>query len=150
MDEPQEEEEGFRPERRPPGAGYTFSLAALLRTVTLVSMALGWGALLPRVRPDVLQWLVIGAGAVLGAIVGYRRAGPLWRRILAGGAFLVNAFFLSVYTHHSAGAIQNPDDWAWLPVVFAFPLAVMIAVFMLRAWTWSANDGLIHRCRVQD
>lgn len=133
-----------------------FSLAALLRTVTLVALALGWAALLPRVRPEVLYWLMLAAGAVLSAVVGYRRAGRPWRRILAGGAFMLNTWILALYTAYTANVIQNPVvsqhdarrnvDQAFdaLPIVFGFPLVVVIAVLMLRSWTWSANDQLIH------
>ena len=44
---------------RPERDGWTFSLASLLRVITVAGMALGWCLLLPAVQPNALQLVVV-------------------------------------------------------------------------------------------
>ncbi len=137
---------------------WSFSLAALLRVIALVGLALGWLRLVPTMPPPFVQLSLVALGAVLAAVVGWRRFGTLATRFKTAAWFLAGSVLVALYSGCVANVIQtlvtSTHPWAGLDRVFhgvavlaGFPVILVILVFMLRAWTWSAHDRLIHKRR---
>lgn len=135
---------------------WTFSVAALVRATTLVALTLGWFILVANVPSPLTQFIVLLVAAIFAAIVGYRRFGRLSARCRAAFLFFGGGIIIALYSGYVAHAIQNPikDDHHWaaldqafsiLPIIAAFPIAIVVIVFMLRSWIWSAHDQTIHR-----
>ena len=133
-----------------------FSVATLFRATTLVAMFLGWMTLVATVPSQINQLVILFTAALLSAIVGYRRFGKPWRRCRAALLFLAGGIIIALYSGYIAHVIQNPinQDHKWaaldamfsiIPIIAAFPIAVIVGVFMLRSWVWSANDRSIHK-----
>lgn len=139
-----------------PARRWAFSLATLLRVTTLTSVVLGWVLLLPSAPPRIVVLVVFTLGAFLATIVGLRRFGSVYSRCKASVWFLAGTTVVAYYSGFIAIVIQAPvestDPWAELNQFFyvveilaGFPVIVATLVFMLRTWTWSANDLVIHK-----
>lgn len=133
----------------------TFSVVTLFRATTIVAMILGWITLVVSVPSQITQLVVLFTAASLSAMVGYRRFGKRWRRCRAALMFFAGGILIAFYSGYVAHVIQNPiqHDHKWaaldamfsmIPIIAGFPIAIVVGVFMLRSWVWSANEQSIH------
>jgi hydrogenase/urease accessory protein HupE len=131
---------------------YRFSLAVLFRAVTLTSLGLGWLLAVPWVPPRVFVAVIILLGMMLGGVASAQRDGTQGDRFKAWIGFLAGTVAVALYSGYVATVAQTPDDtgarWAGLGrllnevmILILTPVIVMILVFLLRAWTWSAHDS---------
>jgi len=99
---------------------WRFSLATLLRGMTLTAFALGWIASVPSVPPLALQLGLLILGALLAIIVGWRRSGSLRVRVKAASWFLAGTVAIALYSGYVANTIPNPiQPWATLDQLFS-------------------------------
>lgn len=141
-------------DHQPEPRRWTFSLGVLFRAVTLIAFVLGWPLLVWKAEPVLLGSVIVALGVALGGIVGFRRFGTPWTQFKAMIGFIVGAIAVAGYSTYVADMIQTDHQWEGIDqmlyffhgvaILASFPIVVMILVFMLRAWTWSAHDGSIH------
>jgi hypothetical protein len=130
-----------------------FSLGYVFRVTTCAAMLMAWGVSITSMEPHELLYCMIGAGTILGIIVGYRREGTRLSRILAcvrciGWAFAAGYFTLPFAIGFQdtepvlSDIIFSPTNPAgWLMCFISGAIVFYSFVMLLREWTWSAHDA---------
>jgi hypothetical protein len=139
-----------------------FSLGFLFRATTCAAMLLAWGSAIASASPDVIGWTITAIGAVLGFIVGYRRAGSRLSGVFVAAGFILGSLFVAGYSAYVAIVYQSPpqgfqskieaNDFSATTAIVLWtiptPLILFTLIQLLRAWTWSAHDSQMRRERM--
>jgi hypothetical protein len=136
-----------------------FPLGFLFRATTCAAMLLGWGSAIVSASPDAIGWTMAAIGAVLGIIVGYRRAGSRLSGVFVAAGFILGSLFVAGYSAYFAIVYQSPpsgflskieaNDFSAATAIVLWtiptPLILFTLIQLLRAWTWSAHDSQMRR-----
>jgi hypothetical protein len=133
----------------------SLSIAGLMRLHFLAALGIGWPLTVRHWQPVIIFTVIMALGTLLAAIVGWRRSGARRRWAAPTLLFVAAGAFVAGYSAFTARAVQAPAPtyppgthaWTTLDefpavavVVFGFPLAIAVAVSMLRVWLHSIPD----------
>jgi hypothetical protein len=138
------------------GAGTTFTLPFLFRGMSIIAFAIAWPLSIATSPPSTIANTLAAVGLVLAIIVGYRRHGTVCVRVGAAGAFFGGALLVALYSAGAASVWQAPvetmhpfDQFGAFLVgtvlSVILPVVLGVLLLLLRAWTWSAHDGIIYQ-----
>lgn len=133
-----------------PRREWTFSLAAMFRTVTAVAAALGWWMLLGT-GPLTAFAILLGCSVAVASVAAARQQGGLGRQMLTAfgfccGLLLVGGFIAglrSVIVAATHGT-ENTEYFAAFfgcYLIVAMPVVFLASWLMLRAWLHLAADS---------
>ncbi len=129
-----------------------FRLRSLFGLSTAVVLACGLLVMMESAPPTSVGWRVTMLSIIMGLVVGYRRAGSAPVRIIIAGLLGLGGCFMAVYLALVATVWQQWNSASdridlascglgGLVMIMMAPFAAIIAILMLRAWTWSAYDA---------
>src|SRR5262245_60859964 len=124
-----------------------FRLRTLFGVSTIIVLTCALAAMMETAPPTQVGWRVTALGVFLGAAVGYRRTGPPTMRAFVAGLFMLGGCLIAAFLTLVAcvwqdwNRINGSADMASLGaggfmICFLAPGAAVVAVLMLRAWTW--------------
>ncbi|MGH7140714.1 MAG: hypothetical protein ACREHD_33700 [Pirellulales bacterium] len=124
--------------------------------VSIVAFVIAWPLSIANTSPQNVAMTIIGLGVVLAVIVGYRRHGSTFVRIGAAAAFFAGALVVAFFSASAASVWQGPTEpvhpldelgnfLTGFVLLLTFPAVLAVMLLLLRAWTWSAHDRMIHR-----
>jgi hypothetical protein len=130
----------------------SFRLRTLFGATSVVVLTCAMASMLETAPPTQVGWRVCTLSVILGLVVGYRRAETMVGRSVVTALFglggcLMGTFLTLVacvwkdWTRANETAdLVGVGAGSFLIVLFT-PMAAIVALLMLRAWTWSAYDA---------